>query len=114
MDNVLLQIQKDGINAKEFRIVLNNYNKAKNEAAHVNNNQSKITRTIEKRKNINKPYKWEDSLHTSNEGQICREYFEEMYINGSWRVAVQIMTPKNDEKPDMYEICSTVQEIQKK
>jgi hypothetical protein len=68
MDNVLLQIQKDGINAKEFRIVLNNYNKAKNEAAHVNNNQSKITRTIEKRKNINKPYKWEDSLHTSNEG----------------------------------------------
>jgi len=46
IDKMMEQIKKDGINTKEFRNIMNTYNKSIKDAARVNINQTKITKNF--------------------------------------------------------------------
>jgi hypothetical protein len=103
LDKAVTNMTQQGVKASEFREILRKYHKKIKEAAKSNINHESLEKKVRVVKNVNSPYKKELSNYVGRREQFCREYFEGMYICGSWRLSVQTIKLDRNVEPDMWE-----------
>ena len=104
------KITKKGAKIKNFKAVLRDYHKKIKEAAKPNINQQRVERKYQSVKNVKQPYDKARSVHNGRAGVQGRLYYDDMFIGGSWRLAVQITAPAGASQLEMKKVWETVME----